>query len=120
MGHDRCKGRNSSRGLACAAGALAACLALSIAPQARADEGAANPAEWSTRYDAARKHLVDREYRVAQSAFLDLALDAPTDVDRRLAVEMARVAAAWASREAPLPAATELTGPVGFRPRTRD
>lgn len=120
MGHDRCTERKTTRRLARALGAFAACLALFVAPQARADDVATNSPSWSTRYDAARKHLVDREYREAESAFLDLALDAPTDVDRRLAVEMARVAATWASREAPLPPATEPTGAAAFRPRTRD
>ena len=71
---------------------------------------------WSARYDAARKQLIDGHYRVAEIEFLDLAVSAPTDTDRRLAVEMARLAASWTSREVVLVPEEAVVR----RPRTRD
>jgi len=112
-----------------ALGGIAACAALATSADARADESPpaapaapavavpAAPAAWSARYDAARKLLLDGHYRSAESEFLDLAVDAPTDTDRRLAVEMARLASSWVSREVVAPSAEE---PSGQRPRTRD
>jgi hypothetical protein len=90
---------------------------LATSADARADDAAtAVPAEWSAHYDAARKQLIDGHYRVAEIEFLDLAVTASTDTDRRLAVEMARLAASWASREV----VVAPEEPSLRRPRTRD
>lgn len=53
---------------------------------------------WTERYEEAHKHLVLGEYDAAYEEFSDLSLAAPTDADRRLAVEMARVSAGAAAR----------------------
>ncbi len=69
-----------------AAGSIAC--ALSFSAIASADDAA----PWSTRYEAARQHLVAGQSRLAEQEFLDLAEVASSDADRHLAIEMARVA----------------------------
>jgi hypothetical protein len=100
-------------------GALVFAAIFAASAPAWADEP--SPAqEWSGRYEHARRLLVEGDYRHAETAFLDLAVDAPTDIDRRLAAEMARLAALSAAREEatiPPPDAATESGP---RIRTRD
>lgn len=103
--------------------AFGAALALTLcAPAvAAADEP---PAAWSARYEVARKHLVDGEYRLAEGEFIGLAGDAPSEPERRLAIEMARIAASWAGGQDASWRALEprtLTAPTLVRRvRTRD
>lgn len=83
------------------------------------------PSEWSMRYEIARKHLVGGEYRLAEGEFIALAADAPSDAERRLAIEMARIAASWSGGPDATWRALEpktLTPPEPFvrRVRTRD
>ncbi len=58
------------------------------------------PAAWTTRYEAARQHLVDGEYNPAYEEFVALAREAPTPEEKRLALEMAHVSAEGATRAA--------------------
>lgn len=55
---------------------------------------------WAERYEQARRLLVDGKFKAAEDAFTALAADATTDPERRLAVEMARIAASWALSDA--------------------
>jgi hypothetical protein len=54
---------------------------------------------WTERFDQARQELLDGKFEGAQSAFLELAGEATTDSDRRLAVEMALLSASWSERK---------------------
>ena len=67
---------------------------LSLPAAAAAQE---EPATWAARYGVAHKHLVLGEYRIAEQEFLGLTEGAPTETERRLAIEMARIAAKWAA-----------------------
>jgi hypothetical protein len=81
------------------------------------------PATWPQRYETARKHLVAGEHRLAEQEFIALAADAPSDPERRLAIEMARIASSWAGGpEATWRALEPKPGPVPMvaRVRTRD
>jgi hypothetical protein len=140
METDRISGGSSAHWLRRTAFGLAACALLTSAGSARADEAndapaapahdppaapVVNPAEWSSRYDAARKQLVDGHFRAAETEFLDLAVNAPSDVDRRLAVELARLAASQAARQELQMATTPgapgtLEEPTVRRRRSRD
>jgi hypothetical protein len=105
---------------AAAVGALA--LTLCSPAVAAAEEP---PEAWSTRYEAARKHLVGGEYRLAEVEFVGLAADAPSEAERRLAIEMARIAASWATGQdaswhALEPRALTPPAPLVRRVRTRD
>lgn len=51
---------------------------------------------WAERYEQARRLLIAGKFKEAEDAFTALAGDATTDPERRLAVEMARIAASWA------------------------
>jgi hypothetical protein len=100
------------------------CAAVLLAvPPARADESseAASPAtsatEWSTRYEAARRHLLDGDYEAAFEEFVDCADTATNESDKRLAYEMARVAAEGARRSKLDWKKVEPVTPPGERPR---
>ncbi len=71
----------------------------SFAVQADEPSPASQPphATWSERYEIARKHLVGGELRTAEEEFAVLALEAPSENEKRLALEMSRIAAEWAT-----------------------
>ena len=101
--------------------ALAAVTALSLAllspRNAAAQETETN--SWIMLYETAHRDLVEGRYELARSEFAALASTAPNDGDRRLALEMARIAANWASG-ARTPEATTAPPPTARPPRTRD
>jgi hypothetical protein len=86
------------------AGAIgAAVVALALPPaRATAEEAvslsADAAAEWRERYDLAREKLMAGQYRAAETLFIELVRDAPSDADRKLALEMAQLATAWIER----------------------
>jgi hypothetical protein len=72
---------------------------LAFAPPA----SAAEPTEaeidaWRDRYDAARTLMLEGRYAEAQAQLVALSQDAPTATDRHLAIELARLCAAYVSR----------------------
>jgi len=54
--------------------------------------------DWTTRYDQARTDMIEGRVREAEKEFQALAVDARTDGDRALALELARLSAAYAVR----------------------
>jgi hypothetical protein len=74
--------------------ALVATAATASAGTASADDDAS----WRARYEAARQRLVNADYRGAEVEMLELAQSAPGEAERKLASEMAELAAAWAER----------------------
>jgi hypothetical protein len=93
-----------------------------FAPQAAraaeptAPEGAAGEREaWSARFDAARAKMIDGKYREAQRELLVLAEEAPRDMDRVLALEMARLAGEYAARAESLPTTVVKAPPPRVR-----
>lgn len=79
-------------------------------PARAADAPSAGSASWRSRFAEARAALLDRRYRSAQASFFALALDAPDEGSRVLALEMMQVAAEYANRDERIPA-TEVVGP---------
>lgn len=89
---------------------IAAALALSSAAHAQAPEPAPVQAppvalapadsDWHARYEAARAALVEERSADAQADFEALAATAPSDADRKLALELAAVARAQLARRA--------------------
>ena len=71
--------------------------ALCCSLDAKAEEPVAQTQPtWAERYETARKHLVTGELRIAQEEFAALALEAPNENEKRLALEMSRIATTWA------------------------
>lgn len=87
--------RRSGAILACIAATLCALPALAQAPAPHATD--ASP--WSARYDAARGAMLEGDFERSKEEFRALAALAPSNAERTLALEMARLAAAYASRE---------------------
>lgn len=80
---------------------IATALALSSAAHAQAPEPVApRPADsgWHTRYDAARAALVEERFADAEAELQALAATAPSDADRKLALELASIAHARLAR----------------------
>lgn len=59
---------------------------------------AAEPDPWTARYDRARADMIEGRVHHAEREFKALALDARTEGERTLALEMARLSAAYAAR----------------------
>ena len=59
---------------------------------------AAEPDAWTERYDRARADMIEGRVREAEAAFKALAAEARTEGERTLALEMARLSAAYAAR----------------------
>src|SRR5690242_9026787 len=84
--------------------ALAAC-ALGVALLAQAAPASAQsteprpaPGSWADRYDRARNDMIEGRVREAEIVFRALAADATTEGERTLALEMARLSAAYVAR----------------------
>jgi hypothetical protein len=79
---------------------------LLLAPPASAEPEPAPPPpaadDWGARYDAARAKMIDGRFRDAERDLRALALEARTNGDRLLALEMAKLAAAYAERTEPV------------------
>ena len=77
---------------------------------------------WSMLYETAHRDLVEGRYDLARSEFAALASTAPNEAERRLALEMVRIAANWAAgaraQEAPQPPPAPAS--TARPPRTRD
>ncbi len=98
---------------------LLAAAALS-SPSARAEDGQGDtkppplaPRAWRERYEEARTSIVDGRWQDAQPILRELSARAPDEPHRVLAVELERLAAAYAERDArarrPIRSSDELT-----------
>lgn len=63
-----------------------------------ASAAAAEPDTWTARYDRARLDMIEGRVREAEREFKALALEARTEGERTLALEMARLSSAYAAR----------------------
>lgn len=84
-------------------------------PARAADAPRAESASWKSRFAEARAALLDRRYRPAQRAFFALAIDAPDEGSRVLALEMMQVAAEYGDRDERIPATEVVAPPVRVR-----
>lgn len=84
---------------AVAAGLTAVAPAAARADAPPGDGPAPSARSWRERYDAARARMIEGDWVEAEAALRALAGEAPSEAERRLALELADLAAAYAARE---------------------
>jgi hypothetical protein len=81
---------------------------LAAEPAPRVEAG---PSSWTSRYEAARARFLAGDYATAEAELRELAETAESDVDRRLAIELADIAAALVARATPRPKPSPAPAP---------